>query len=162
MDRGAWPATVHGVAKSRAWLSDWAHTWPVYQREDNLWDQQVRGYLATPLAQSLDVLTRSRQCRPVGRQMAWHSWEVLNPHQHRKAQQPLCDHMLEKPVHTWGTASKTPNSVCTTIQCLRSKPSHSTWVEDQIKRRRRAAGLIQFIWWGDTYWGTLYLLVKWV
>jgi len=26
MDRGAWWATVHGVAKSRIWLSNWAHT----------------------------------------------------------------------------------------------------------------------------------------
>ena len=26
MDRGAWRATVRRVAKSRAWLSDWAHT----------------------------------------------------------------------------------------------------------------------------------------
>ena len=26
MDRGAWWATVHGVAKSQTWLSDWAHT----------------------------------------------------------------------------------------------------------------------------------------
>ena len=26
MDRGAWRATVHGVAKSRTWLSDWACT----------------------------------------------------------------------------------------------------------------------------------------
>ena len=25
MDRGAWQATVHGVAKSWIWLSDWAH-----------------------------------------------------------------------------------------------------------------------------------------
>ena len=25
MDRGAWQATVHGVAKSQTWLSDWAH-----------------------------------------------------------------------------------------------------------------------------------------
>ena len=25
MDRGAWRATVHGVAKSRTWLKDWAH-----------------------------------------------------------------------------------------------------------------------------------------
>ena len=25
MDRGAWRATVHGVAKSQTWLSDWAH-----------------------------------------------------------------------------------------------------------------------------------------
>ena len=25
-DTGAWQATVHGVAKSRTWLSDWAHT----------------------------------------------------------------------------------------------------------------------------------------
>ena len=28
MDRGAWWATVHGVSKSRTWLSNWAHsTW---------------------------------------------------------------------------------------------------------------------------------------
>ena len=26
MDRGAWPAAVHGVAKSRTWLSNWART----------------------------------------------------------------------------------------------------------------------------------------
>jgi len=26
MDRGAWWATVHGVAKSQTWLSDWAHS----------------------------------------------------------------------------------------------------------------------------------------
>ena len=26
MDRGAWRATVHGVAKSLTWLSDWEHT----------------------------------------------------------------------------------------------------------------------------------------
>ena len=26
MDRGAWRATVHGVAKNRTWLSDWART----------------------------------------------------------------------------------------------------------------------------------------
>ena len=60
------------------------HGWSVYQREDSLWDQQVRGYLAPPLAQSLDALTRSRQCRSVGRQSTWSSWEVLIPHQHQK------------------------------------------------------------------------------
>ena len=26
MDRGAWRATVHGVAKSQTWLSDWTYT----------------------------------------------------------------------------------------------------------------------------------------
>ena len=26
MDRGAWQATVHGIAKSQTWLSDWACT----------------------------------------------------------------------------------------------------------------------------------------
>ena len=25
MDKGAWWATVHGVAKSRTWLSEWVH-----------------------------------------------------------------------------------------------------------------------------------------
>ena len=24
MDKEAWPAAIHGVAKSRAWLSDWS------------------------------------------------------------------------------------------------------------------------------------------
>ena len=27
MERGAWQVTVHGVAKSQTWLSDWAHTY---------------------------------------------------------------------------------------------------------------------------------------
>ena len=27
-DREAWHAAVHGVAKSRTWLSDWTTTWP--------------------------------------------------------------------------------------------------------------------------------------
>ena len=31
VDRGAWQATVHGLPKSRIWLSDWSHT-----REDQL------------------------------------------------------------------------------------------------------------------------------
>ena len=30
-DRGVWQATVHGVAESQTWLSDWAHTYaPVF------------------------------------------------------------------------------------------------------------------------------------
>ena len=31
MDRGAWPATVHGVAKSRTQLSDFHFTFTLYQ-----------------------------------------------------------------------------------------------------------------------------------
>ena len=31
MDRGAWQATVRGVAKSRTWLSGWAHTHRMFQ-----------------------------------------------------------------------------------------------------------------------------------
>ena len=32
MDRGAWWASIHGVAKSQMWLSDWAdtHTYSIY------------------------------------------------------------------------------------------------------------------------------------
>ena len=32
MDRGAWRVTVHGVAKSQTWLSNWVHT-QSYRRE---------------------------------------------------------------------------------------------------------------------------------
>ena len=31
MDRGAWWATVHGVTKSRTWLSHWTHSIPILQ-----------------------------------------------------------------------------------------------------------------------------------
>ena len=31
MDREAWPAVIHGVAKSQAWLSDWTElNWKIY------------------------------------------------------------------------------------------------------------------------------------
>ena len=30
VDRVAWQATVHGVAKSWTWLSDWAHKWRLF------------------------------------------------------------------------------------------------------------------------------------
>ena len=35
MDKGAWRATVHGVAKNQTWVHDWAHTqcwnyWPIW------------------------------------------------------------------------------------------------------------------------------------
>ena len=32
MDRGAWQAIVHGAAKSRTQLSDWAHTHPIQEK----------------------------------------------------------------------------------------------------------------------------------
>ena len=34
MDRGAWRAVVHGVAKSQTWLSNWAHTRRQYSQVD--------------------------------------------------------------------------------------------------------------------------------
>ena len=34
MDRGAWRAVVHGVAKSQTWLSNWAHTCMQYSQMD--------------------------------------------------------------------------------------------------------------------------------
>ena len=36
MDRGAWQATVHGVAKSWTWLSDWTHS---NAKLEGLWGQ---------------------------------------------------------------------------------------------------------------------------
>ena len=35
LDRGAWLATVYGVAKSQTWLSDWIATIPLEERESN-------------------------------------------------------------------------------------------------------------------------------
>ena len=32
LDKGAWRATVRGVAKSWIWLSDWTHVWHSYSR----------------------------------------------------------------------------------------------------------------------------------
>ena len=31
VDRGAWKATVHGIAKSRTWLSDFTFTFILYE-----------------------------------------------------------------------------------------------------------------------------------
>ena len=41
MNRGAWGATIHGVAKSQIWLSDWART--VEQNESI-----IPGYSVSP------------------------------------------------------------------------------------------------------------------
>ena len=46
MDRGPWPDTVHGVAKSPTHLSDWAHTkkhiqWNIIQ----LWERRISCHL---------------------------------------------------------------------------------------------------------------------
>ena len=41
MDRGAWRAAVHGVAKSQTWLSNWTHT--VWTKRDSLLVQEVPG-----------------------------------------------------------------------------------------------------------------------
>ena len=35
MDREAWHAAIHGVAKSRTWLSDWTEL--IYPSRDSLW-----------------------------------------------------------------------------------------------------------------------------
>ena len=36
MDREAWHATVHGVAKSRTWLSNWTELQGLYMCEESL------------------------------------------------------------------------------------------------------------------------------
>ena len=36
MDRGAWKAAVHGVAKSRTWLSDFTFTFPFHALEKEM------------------------------------------------------------------------------------------------------------------------------
>ena len=37
MDREAWPAAVHGVAKSQTWLSDWTDLKSIEKRLTNKW-----------------------------------------------------------------------------------------------------------------------------
>ena len=47
MDKGAWWATVHVVAKSQTWLSGWAHTHThpsIHQEQvSSLWHRQLQG-----------------------------------------------------------------------------------------------------------------------
>ena len=40
MDRGAWQSTVHGVAKSWTWLSNWAHTYKPSKKQR--WRLQIQ------------------------------------------------------------------------------------------------------------------------
>ena len=41
MDRGAWLATIYGVAKSQTWLSDWAATESLWKKEkEQQWSAQ--------------------------------------------------------------------------------------------------------------------------
>ena len=57
MDREAWRAVVHGVAKSRTWLSDWTVTQDYLTDADSLW------MLVSPLAWGLSDNTKETQER---------------------------------------------------------------------------------------------------
>ena len=62
MDREAWRATIHGVAKSRTWLSDWT--------ELN-WTHTMVGYSLTLEGPGTENTTNGR--------IWWHSWQ-RHPH----------------------------------------------------------------------------------
>ena len=53
MDREAWRAAIHGIAKSRTWLSDWTElNWTIYdyfQKNSNFWRSDDSQALACPL-----------------------------------------------------------------------------------------------------------------
>ena len=51
VDKGAWWATVHGVAKSQTWFSDWAHTSEVLWRSCCAQDSSVPQRLIAPKCQ---------------------------------------------------------------------------------------------------------------
>ena len=42
MDREAWWATVHGVAKSPTWLIDWVHSWSLTMFQFNIYNYPLR------------------------------------------------------------------------------------------------------------------------
>ena len=58
MDRVAWWATVHGATKSRAWLSDWAHTYTNVQYSFEC----LRGYTCKQ-AQIWDLISDFKEMR---------------------------------------------------------------------------------------------------
>ena len=42
MDREAWRAAIHGVAKSRTWLSDWTElNWKLSNSQETIWNARV-------------------------------------------------------------------------------------------------------------------------
>ena len=54
MDRGAWWATVHGVAKTQTTLSDWAHTHTLYDHHNHVQNtSRIPALFLTPLPSQL-------------------------------------------------------------------------------------------------------------
>ena len=42
VDREAWRAAIHGVAKSRTWLSDWTElNWKLSNSQETIWNARV-------------------------------------------------------------------------------------------------------------------------
>ena len=64
MDRGAWQATVHGVTKSRTWLSDWASTFVAGEIKISV--QSVSIVAAAKLLQSCPTLCNPIDSSPPG------------------------------------------------------------------------------------------------
>ena len=70
MDREAWRAAVHGVTKSRTWLSDWTDrgerpAWKMHYSKDPCVCEPVNFYFTDSLSHSI-LHTESFLCQSVG------------------------------------------------------------------------------------------------
>ena len=80
MDKGAWWATVHGVAKSQTWFYDWAHTSEVLWRSCCAQDSSIPQRLMGPqmsIVQRLDLGSSLTPCAGAGWELAGQHWWAL-------------------------------------------------------------------------------------
>ena len=71
MDRGAWWAAVHGVAKSRTWLSDFTFTFPIHELEKEMATH------SSVLAWRIPGMGEPGGLPSMGLHRVWHDWSDL-------------------------------------------------------------------------------------